>query len=615
MTTKINASTAGLTETVDTSGILEIQTANTAAVIIDASQNANFVSTGAITVPVGTTAQRPTGVNGMIRYNSNTAVFEFFANNTWTAANVTPPAVISVAPVISGSPVVGQNLTSTTGTWTGSVSGYYYQWLANSTAISNATANVFTLTSTQNNTNITCNVTAYNAAGNSTPSTSNSLGPVTSTYLINNSLRFRSSASANLSRTPATAGNRQTWTWSGWVKRGTFGGYQTLFCAGTSASTEITFDSSTNSLDIGLWNGSSYIGRKLTSAVYRDPSAWYHVVAVMDTTNATADNRILLYVNGVQVTSFAESTNPSQNTNTEVNNTVVHNIADHSNANYYFDGYLANVQFVDGQALTPSSFGQTDATTGAWVPIAYSGTYGTNGFFLPFSNTTSTTTLGYDSSGNANNWTPNNISLTAGVTYDSMTDVPTLTSANVSNYSVYNRIGNGGGTITNGNMRSSTSSTTPDVGSMAMVSGKWYWEVTVTTSSNPRVGIYDIGSAAPTNLGATAYGWAIINSPSRIYYNGSTTAYGSFNGSNGDVVMIAYDADAGKLWFGANNSWFASGNPASGTNPSATSVTGRAIVAAVASGTGSNVFDINFGQQPFNYTPPSGFLALNAYNL
>ncbi len=185
MTVRINASSAGLVETVDTSGILELQTANTSALIIDTSQNANFASTGAITVPVGTTNNRPTGVNGMIRYNTTTAAFEYFANNVWALANVTPPPTNTVAPVISGSTTVGSNLTSTTGTWTNSPTSYAYQWRANSVNITaNATSNVFTLTSTQDGANITCNVTAINAAGNSTPATSNSLGPVTSTYTI-----------------------------------------------------------------------------------------------------------------------------------------------------------------------------------------------------------------------------------------------------------------------------------------------------------------------------------------------------------------------------------------------------------------------------------------------
>ena len=197
-----------------------------------------------------------------------------------------------------------------------------------------------------------------------------------------------------------------------------------------------------------------------------------------------------------------------------------------------------------------------------------------------------------------------------------MTDVPTLTSATAANFAVLNPVGNGSGTISNGNLRAVTSTTLADVGTFAMQSGKWYWEVTLTVSSNPRVGMYDIGKALPTAVGmGGTNSWAIINGPSRLYYQGTIVAYGSFVGSSGSVLMIAYDPTNGNLWFGENGSWFASGNPATGASPSLTGVTGTAIVAAAASGSGSNTFDYNFGQRPLTYTPPTGFVALNTYNL
>lgn len=186
MTTILNANNSGITQTVDASGVLQLQTANTAAITIDTIQNITCNSTGAITVSAGTTAQRPASpANGMLRYNSTIAGFEVYANNTWAVANVTPPAVNTVAPVISGSAVVGQTLTSTTGTWSNSPTSYGYQWRANAVSISaNSTANTFVLTLTENGANITCNVTAINPAGNSTPATSNTLGPVTNTYTV-----------------------------------------------------------------------------------------------------------------------------------------------------------------------------------------------------------------------------------------------------------------------------------------------------------------------------------------------------------------------------------------------------------------------------------------------
>ena len=433
-------------------------------------------------------------------------------------------------------------------------------------------------------------------------------------YNLTKSLRFRSSASAYLNRTPSVTGNQQKFTVSTWIKLSGTNDFN-IFAGPSSGDRWVMGIGSIangGQLDVGF-NVSGTWYDVYTTQVFRDPSAWYHVIWAVDTTQATASNRYKVYVNGVQITSFAGGSYCPQNTNTTVNTAVLHKIGNYSTG--YSDGYLAEYNFIDGQQLTPTSFGSTNATTGVWQPAKYTGTYGTNGFYLPFTNTTSTTTLGYDSSGNGNNWTTNNFSLTSGATYDSMTDVPTLTSATAANYSTFNPVGVGGGSLSNGNLRSSTSSSIPDVGTMAMLSGKWYCEITVTTSSNPRVGIYDIGAAAPANFGATANGWALVNSPSRIYANGTAPNYGSFNGANGDVVMMAYDADAGKFWFGANGAWFASGDPATAANPSITGLAGKALVPAVASGTGANVFDLNCGQRAFAYTPPTGFKALNTYNL
>jgi hypothetical protein len=444
-------------------------------------------------------------------------------------------------------------------------------------------------------------------------------------YNLTRSLRTRASASASLTRTPA-ASNRQTWTWSGWVKRGVLnnGSVQSLF--GATADTDnfcmLSFTDFTNSpIQFAYVVGGNDSQRIRTTAVYRDPSAWYHIVLSIDTTQATAANRMKLYVNGSQVTAFSYASYPSQNANMWVNAAISHGIAVVPSVAGNFDGYLAEVNFIDGQALTPSSFGSTNALTGVWQPARYTGTYGTNGFYLPFTDNSALTTssnvgLGKDFSGNGNYWTTNNISLTAGVTYDSMTDVPTLTSATAANFGVLNPIGNGSGTISNGNLRAVTSTTLPDVGNFAMQSGKWYWEVTLTVSSNPRIGMYDIGKALPTAVGmGGTNSWAIINGPSRLYYQGTIVAYGSFVGSSGSVLMIAYDPTNGNLWFGENGSWFASGNPATGANPSLTGVTGTAIVAAAGSGSGSNTFDYNFGQRPFSYSPPTGFVSLNTYNL
>lgn len=184
MTSIINANNSGITITSDLSASVSLQTANTTAINIDSTQNSNIATTGAIIVPVGTTAQRPTATNGMIRYNTSNNAFEVYTNSSWKTQTLTYLPVNSVAPVISGTPTVGQTLSSTTGTWSNSPTSYGYQWLANATAISNATSNTFVLTSTQNGANITCNVTATNKAGTANAVTSNSIGPVVNQYTV-----------------------------------------------------------------------------------------------------------------------------------------------------------------------------------------------------------------------------------------------------------------------------------------------------------------------------------------------------------------------------------------------------------------------------------------------
>ena len=304
-------------------------------------------------------------------------------------------------------------------------------------------------------------------------------------YNLTKSLRFRSSASAYLSRTPASAGNRKTWTYSAWVKRGKLGSIQTILSAGTNTSSprvDWQFNSS-DQLEIDMnSSGSSWDCLVITNQVFRDPSAWYHLVVAIDTTQATASNRVKLYVNGVQVTSFGTSTYPSQNTDSPINSTIPHAIFGYIVSNsQYVDGYLTEFNLIDGQALTPSSFGETSSTTGVWQPKKYSGTYGTNGFYLPFTDNSALTSgsnagLGKDFSGNGNYWNTNNISVTSGSTYDSMTDVPTLTSATASNFATLNPLFSNA-TLSNGNLNfSGGSSGIYTTGTIAPTSGKYYWD-------------------------------------------------------------------------------------------------------------------------------------------
>jgi hypothetical protein len=229
-------------------------------------------------------------------------------------------------------------------------------------------------------------------------------------YSIERSLRFNSSDSAYLSRTPASAGNRKTWTWAGWVKLAKTSFNNLLECVGpTTPGTRTSF--MINDLDkIDFFTDNTSSSRITTTQVFRDYSAWYHIVLAVDTIQATASNRVKIYVNGSQITTFSTATYPSQNLDTQVNNTQLHTIGRVYDP-FYANMYLADVHLIDGQALDPTSFGEFD-DNGVWQPKAFSGgSYGTNGFHLDFSDNSTAAALGTDTSGNGNTWTVNNFSV------------------------------------------------------------------------------------------------------------------------------------------------------------------------------------------------------------
>ena len=225
-------------------------------------------------------------------------------------------------------------------------------------------------------------------------------------YQISRSVRLRSSAGGYLNRTPASATNRQIWTHSTWLKRSDLtSGDQTIISARADDNNRLFYSFGGGGAIDFFHNVSGTAYQVSTTAVFRDPSAWYHFVIAVDTTQATAANRIKFYVNGVQQT-LSVTTNgfPPQNTSTQWNNAVVHTIAKKDTSATYSDCYLAEIYNIDGQQLTPSSFGETNAVTGVWQPKKYSGTYGTNGFDLDFSDNSASTasTIGKDYSGNGN---------------------------------------------------------------------------------------------------------------------------------------------------------------------------------------------------------------------
>jgi len=417
-------------------------------------------------------------------------------------------------------------------------------------------------------------------------------------YEIEQSLRFNSADSAYLNRTPGSAGNRRTWTWSGWVKRSALATSQSLFSgySGTTDAdfTHIRFSNNTgvvDSITVEGWN-TKY---RVTSAFYRDPSAWYHIVLAFDTTQASADDRIKLYVNGVQITQFSTNNAITQNHEGGINKASNHYIGTYNGTGDRFNGYLAEVNFIDGSALDHEDFGEFD-DNGVWRPIKYAGSYTGNSFYLKFASGDGT-----DSSGLSNTWTANNFT-TSGTGTDVMSDTPTT------NWCTLNPIlgrasDNASLTYRNGNLEAGNNTSTTynaiTFGTFGVSSGKWYFEVTVGTALvGP--GISTTTATSPLGTGSYQY----YGNGNKVI-DGVASSYGGALAAN-DVVGVAFDLDAGTLVFYKNN-------VSLGT--AATGLSGTFVPSLSHADNNSTYQVFNFGQRAFAYTPPTGYKALNTANL
>jgi len=450
------------------------------------------------------------------------------------------------------------------------------------------------------------------------------------TYRIERSLRFNSADSAYLNRTPSSAGNRKTWTFSAWIKRSSIGSSIAGDIIGSavapSGTNGLYFRFNSDFITFGDYGASGWDWLIETSDLFRDASAWYHIVAQFDTTQSTSTDRAKIYVNGIRVTSFRTTTYPSLNLDGKFNQASVQASIGRlgTYAGDYFSGYMTEINFIDGQALTPSSFGETDSITGRWKAKAYSGTYGTNGFYLKFADNSGTTatTLGKDSSGNGNNWTPNNFSVTAGAGNDSLVDSPTNYGTDTGlggevggNYCTLNPLSNNGGTMVDGNIDFYGPSAWRFAGgTIAVSSGKWYIEATHFGASvgNTEGNVYSfIGFIKPSTV--VAAGSSHISYTSSVIGIGdSGWAYNFASGSSattgfgsGDVASVSIDFTTGSYNIRKNNTSVASGTMA---------FTGE-LIPAVFSYASSNRWQPNFGQRPFAYAAPTGFKALCTQNL
>jgi hypothetical protein len=462
-----------------------------------------------------------------------------------------------------------------------------------------------------------------------------------SAYQISRSLRFRSSASSGFIKQAGlpTPTSSSKWTCSIWLKRGLLS-TANIGIMGHTISAGANFSIQFNANDTLNWAFSNTT-QITTTQVFRDPSAWYHLVFVWDSANATAALRARIYVNGVEITSFSTDNRSSITTAMDAWNTTstsypaaigaLSNTA--STIGYFFDGYFAECYNIDGQTLTPSSFGTNDATTGVWIPKAYTGTYGLAGFYFPFTDIAATSGsnagFGHDYSGNGNYWNTQGFSTTAGTTYDSMIDTPTPYADGGNgrgNYAVLNPVQNStdtAATITNGNLTIAGSGAAyPNCGAtFSPENFKGYFEFTIT-GNDCRVGFI----TSTTNPLATDYtntaGWSLRLDTGALF-NGNTNVTASYlgAGSSGDVYGCAFDFTSGarNIWFHRNGTWGTKtgvGDPASGTYPGFTSsqLTASAYrLLTLMSSTATTNF--NFGQRPFNYMPPSGYSALNTQNL
>ena len=348
-------------------------------------------------------------------------------------------------------------------------------------------------------------------------------------------------ASAYLTRTPSSSGNLRTFTFSAWFKKSaTNAGY--LFGAGdmSDGDPSVAIEAGEN-IQFRIYSG-GHISRLVPTQVARDNSAWYHYVVAVDTTQATASNRVKVYINGSQVTDFSTEEYMTQNYDTVVNSSsYVQRVGDRGGGN--FNGCMAHVHLIDGTQYQASDFGESDSVSGIWKPkTSPSVTYGTNGFFLKMENSSD---MGEDSSGNNNDFT------TSG-TITQTEDTPSNNFATLNPLLDVNAVG----TYSNGNLGfTGTGSTNFGGCSMPVSKGKWYVEVKTTVSGSyyPMLGVIDAQSTLRRNSVYFTNTDVDTNNPSGfgvqangdIYHNADNT-YGNLGTTytTGDIIGLALDMDS-----------------------------------------------------------------------
>jgi len=461
-------------------------------------------------------------------------------------------------------------------------------------------------------------------------------------YNVDNSLRFNSGDSAELTKTFSSAGNQKTWTFSCWIKRSGISGSTSysILEAGHGTTPWFVFAIINDKIQVGATAGSTSSWE--ATSVLRDSSAWYHIVLVVDTTSSTSSisngstDRFRVYVNNVQQT-LSGGTVPSLNADLQWNGTAGQHMFGASYGQF-FDGYACEVAFIDGQALSPSSFGEYDEDSPTiWKPKNISTlTFGTNGFYLDFEDSSS---LGNDISGNNHDWTVANLASTDQSTDTCTNNFATLNPLNVPTSNAP--------TFSEGNLISSTSDSAQFGGTstIGVSSGKWYAEFKSAETGGEEKEMVGVTHApgedarSGDNVGRTAESFAIRFLDGQQSNNNSASAYGSAF-SVGDICQVALDIDNNNLYFGKNGQWgdgsgnFNQSTPTSAiTIPTIANTTEGAYffsVGDISSSSGRSLISCNFGSPPFSissgnadanghgnfeYAPPSGYFSLCTKNL
>tara|TARA_Y100001938_G_scaffold131917_1_gene189557 strand:+ start:10 stop:1383 length:1374 start_codon:yes stop_codon:yes gene_type:complete len=440
-------------------------------------------------------------------------------------------------------------------------------------------------------------------------------------YEVSNSLRFNSSDSARLTDDFSSA-SRQTFTFSTWFKRSKLSATMSLLSSGTSNSERTSLFINSDDTVRFFSSESDSVAKLLKSnAVLRDPSAWYHLVLRYDSTQSTDTDRIRFYLNGSEMDYQSSPVYPAQNNSTQYigsNDTHAVGCLFHgSSASEFFDGYMTETHYIDGTSLDHTSFGEFNDNK-VWIPIKYTGTYGTNGFFLQFKQTgtsQNSSGIGADTSGNDNHFAVTNLAAT-DITEDTCTN----------NFCTLSSIANQLGTaLSEGNLQQSDTSNDKNCFStFGLTQGKWYFEVKVPTQGsrgNILITDADHNEGLGTNFARVEL------------YNGNVSTSATDNGdlssfSNNDILCVALNLDDGEVYFSKGADIDTSGT-ATVTNFPLTGTNRDYRISHFGTSTGTTV-QFNFGNPPFTissgnsdgegfgnfeFSPPSGYFSLCTKNL